>query len=202
MIVVSAARLYADILQCRNLNASDMFGIPCVGKNWIGKADSLHVAHHFFAQVMVDTVDIFRSKSGFQALIECFGIVQGLAERLFQNHLAALGMSDLEQAFGDGGKETRGNCKVEDTGLNPLLIQKGIQRRICGQIGKVHAVIMNGLCKGIKGFVSIRQTRKFSDPLSRTFPIFLIGISTASNDDDILAIRRRAGQGTIIQGRQ
>ena len=122
VVIISAAGLDAHVLECRNLNARDVLCVPSVGKNWVGEADGLHVAHHFLAQIMVDAIDIFRTESRFQARIERSCIVQTFTERLFQNHLTALRMSNLKQALGNGREKARRNRKVKDTGFNALFI--------------------------------------------------------------------------------
>ena len=65
VVIISAAGLDAHVLECRNLDARNVLCVPSVGKNRVGKADGLHVAHHFLAQIMVDAVNIFRTERRF-----------------------------------------------------------------------------------------------------------------------------------------
>ena len=111
-IVVAAALFHAHGFAHGNLHMIDVAPVPDRFENPIGKAKGQNVLHRFFAQVVVDAVNLLFVHFLEQLLVQRPGRIQVAAERLFDDHPAPLMVFFLHQAGGgqllhDGAKEIR-----------------------------------------------------------------------------------------------
>ena len=81
VVIIAAAGFHAHFFQRGNLDALNMLLIPYVAENRVGKADCLDIAHHFFSQIVVDTVNMIRRKESFHFFIQRCRCLQTFSER-------------------------------------------------------------------------------------------------------------------------
>ena len=68
-IVIAAAVFHPHVLQRGDFHCFDHFPVPGICEDRVGKTDCLYVSYHFFAEIMVDAVDVFRAKARFQLAV-------------------------------------------------------------------------------------------------------------------------------------
>ena len=86
VIVKIAARFNADLFRDRNLHIFNPRAIPQWFQEQIGKAQRQQVLHHFFAEVMIDTVDLVFLQIYPQRLVDFARRCSVATERLFYHH--------------------------------------------------------------------------------------------------------------------
>src|SRR5574338_162029 len=70
---------------CRNLHIVDMLAVPHRLKNRVTKAEHQDVLHGFFAEVVVDAVDVALVEHSTYPLVEFTRAFKVMAEGLFQD---------------------------------------------------------------------------------------------------------------------
>ena len=118
-IIITGPVFHAHILHGGNLDAADRVPVPVVCKNRVGEADNLHVADHFFSQIMVDTVNPIRRKNLLQPPAQLLCRLKIFPERFFQNHLALSGLMDPIQPFRNRTEKPRRHRKVKNMLTQP-----------------------------------------------------------------------------------
>ena len=148
---------------------------------------------------MVNAVDPFGSKNRFQTLVQRFCILERLAKRLFQNHLAVRRIADARKAFRDHAEKARRDCEVRDKFINSARAEIIVQPGISGRIGKVHAVVVDPRRKARKRAVRVGEACKLAHPVPGKFAVLLSGIIAPADHDDFVIQRLCAGYAAVIQ---
>jgi len=94
LVEVAAASLGAEGLLERERHAGDGVAAPQLLEEAVGEAQHDYVLDHFFAQVVVDAVDLGLGEEGGDVLGEGVGRVQVLAKGLLHDHARKLGSSE------------------------------------------------------------------------------------------------------------
>ena len=94
LVEVAAASLSAErLLECES-DGGDRVPVPQLLHDLVGEAQHDYVLDHFFAQVVVDAVDLGLGEEGGDVLGEGVGRVQVLAKGLLHDHARKLGSSE------------------------------------------------------------------------------------------------------------
>jgi hypothetical protein len=86
VLVVATAMLDPHLFGHRDLNVIDITPIPQRLQKGVRKAKSQQVLNCFFAQIMIDPVDLLLFINTGQRLIECAGRFEVMAEWLFHHN--------------------------------------------------------------------------------------------------------------------
>ena len=148
---------------------------------------------------MVNAVNPLRGKNRFQTLVQRFGILERLTERLFQNHLTVRRIADACKAFRDHTEKARRNRKIKDKLINPTRTEIVFQPGISGGIGKVHAVVINPCRKARKRAVRVGEAGELAHPVPCKLTVLLSGIVAPTDHDNFVVQRFRAGYAAVIQ---
>jgi hypothetical protein len=122
VVVVAPAVFDADGLGHRDLHVVDVAPVPERLEEGVGEAQGQDVLHRLLAQIVVDAVDLrFHQQAG-EGTVQGDGGRQIPAERLLENHAAAMPVGDqprVAQFPGDALEEGRCRGQVEDV-VRPL----------------------------------------------------------------------------------
>ena len=84
-VVISAALFHADSFRHRNLDVIDVTSVPDRLEDSVGKAESQNVLNGFFAQVVIDAVDLLFIGHPQQLLVQKPGGLEIMTERFFDD---------------------------------------------------------------------------------------------------------------------
>ena len=111
-IIISGAMFHADAFGHCNLHLGDIVAVPQGFKNSIGKPKSQYILHRFFAQIVVNAVDLLLIKDGVYLAVQLAGAGQVMPEWLFDNDappaMTAGVQTGQPQLFNDDRVEGRG----------------------------------------------------------------------------------------------
>ncbi len=112
VIVVAASLFHAHGFAHGNLHVIDVAPVPDRFENSVGEAEGQNVLDRFFAQVVIDAVNLLFVHHLQQLLIQRSRRIQVAAKGLFDNHPAPLMIlfrhqADSGQMLHDGTKEIR-----------------------------------------------------------------------------------------------
>src|SRR6185312_6788875 len=86
--VIISTVFNAQLFRYGYLNAVDIVAVPGRFEECIGKPEGENILYGFLTQIMVDTVNLALIKDGMQQIIQMFGAVEVMPERLFNNNPA------------------------------------------------------------------------------------------------------------------
>jgi len=175
-VIERTTGLDADGFCCGDLHMVDVVVVPERFEQAVGEAADQNVLHRFFAQIMVDAVDLPLAHHLQQASVERLGAGQVGAEGLFHHHSAkAAGrlvkQTGLPEALRHFGEEARRRGQVEDgvavaglfDALGNGLVSRRVEEVAClviqalGQAGP--ELIVEALVAALAAFVTLAHER-------------------------------------------
>src|SRR5258708_37371887 len=100
MIEIAAAAFYAYGFRHGNLYVIDIATVPDGLEDSVGKAERHDVLNRFFAQIMIDAVNLFFVGDFEQLLIKDLGRLKVVTEGIFDDHSAPMVVVLLHQSIG------------------------------------------------------------------------------------------------------
>src|SRR6266487_2038433 len=85
LFIVATTPLQTEVLCHRDLYVIDITSVPHRLKDAVRQAEDQDILHGLFAQVVVDTIDLFLAKHFSNLAVEFFRRSQIVSERLFDN---------------------------------------------------------------------------------------------------------------------
>ena len=117
-VVVAGAAADVDFLGHGDLHVVDVVAIPDRLEDRVGEPQHEQVLNRFFAEVVIDAVDLLFAEDGVDDLVELAGRREIGAERLFDDHAALaavfIGQAGAAQLLDGGAVELRGGGEVVD----------------------------------------------------------------------------------------
>ena len=131
-VVELAAIADAKALGHGDLDAADVVAIPDRFENRVGKARVKDVLYRFFAEIVIDAIDVLFRKELMQSSIERLGGRKIVAKWLLDDDTGVGGAAGVGKALGDGSKQAGWNGKIMQRrlGIAKLLAQLGEGRRV------------------------------------------------------------------------
>src|SRR5216683_631350 len=160
-IKISSTLFDAYSLGIRYLHVVNVAAVPNRLEDGVVETKHQNVLHRFFAEVMVDAVDLVFRQHGFDFAVQSAGRIEVMAERLLDNHsppaaILLVGKSNSAQPFDDGGKEFGRGRKIEENiafsiVLLIYLAEAGADSGVGGRVSKIAMLIIEPLLKPIPG---------------------------------------------------
>src|SRR6266550_1628434 len=117
-VVITAAALNANGLGVGDLDVIDVLAVPERLENTVGKPKHQQVLNSFFAEVMIDAINLVLFKNSSQFVVQCAGALE-IVTKWFLNDDARpagsrLGETEFAQFAGDRPEKFRRSREVED----------------------------------------------------------------------------------------
>src|SRR5690606_34388165 len=182
-IVVSTAIFHTKLFCHRYLYMVDVVPVPYGLKHRIRKAEGKEILYGFFAEVVIDPIDLIFLEDAAQQFIQCASGFEVVAERLLNNNTRLLQFARKSlccQILGDGREESRCHSQVvyynwiffplRPEPINGLSLQ-------CVRIdaGNFRYLILYTLSKRFPLFVvCLAATRKFIYSLCKLITVLVV----------------------------
>ena len=153
-VEVSAALFHPDRLGIRDLHMIDIAAVPDGLKDGIVEAEHHDVLHRFFAQVMIDAVNLVFRQHSFDVAIQGFGGVEIVTKRLLDDHSPPVSIvladSPPSQLLYDLREKFRSSRQIKKIICVRVVLsvhrrELGREGRISGRIGEVATLIVEPL---------------------------------------------------------
>ena len=148
-VVIARARFHAHRLGHRDLHVIDVVAIPDRLEDGVGKAEDDQVLHGFFAQIVIDAIDLFFGKDVMHLLIQRHGRLQIAPEGFLDDEARPAVFAVIQSRFAemthDGGIRFRRRGEIEQAiigGGRAQSIEQLAQTRIAVGLIKFRSVIV------------------------------------------------------------
>src|SRR5579875_616953 len=123
LIIVAAASFHADCFRNGDLHVIDVAAVPDRLENTVAETKREDVLHGFFAEIVIDSINLIFLKNMLDFLIERTGGIQSVAERFFVDNTApVIGLLPGELRF---AKPARDFAKITGSGSQVVEIIPG-----------------------------------------------------------------------------
>ncbi len=191
-LVVPGAVFDADGLSHGDLDMVDVLTIPERFKDGVGEPEDQKVLHRFFAEVVVDAVDLFFATNLVDDAVEGLGRGEVAAKGFFDDEAGLLavfqhsGCAELPDGF---WKEIRGDGEVEDSVASGVaegieFAEEGFEFLVAEGIINVAGAIEESLGKFVPEAFFADPVGKFGDAFAHLIPEVLMAPVATGNADD------------------